>query len=528
MLALLLLGFGFSCLPAEASDAPWWEDAVFYEIFVRSFQDSNGDGIGDLQGLIDRLDYLNDGDPETADDLGVTALWLMPICESPSYHGYDVTDYYAVEPDYGTMEDFRELLNEAHERGIRVIVDLVLNHTSSEHPWFLSSNRTASAYRDWYIWEASDPGFLGPWGQPVWHWTTSGYYFGLFWSGMPDLNYRTPEVTAQMYDVIRFWLDDVGVDGFRLDAVKHLIETGEIQENTPETHIWLKGMRSVAGDVNEEALLVGEVWADPEAILPYLDDELDLCFEFSLAEAILAAVASGAPEGLSSALEDVLEIYGDRPVATFLANHDQDRVMSRLGDDAEAAKLCASLLLTLPGTPFLYYGEEVGMAGAGPHERIRTPMQWSSELYAGFSQTTPWEPLANGSTTANVATQAEDAGSLLSHYRLLIGQRQAIDALHSGDFALIDTGSRSDQLFSFVRWSGDQIAIVVANLSWDEARPIFVDLPEGLLPMGQTVASDLLDGRLARFDLMRSGARVQLPATAARTVRVLLIGGDEA
>ncbi|UCF10568.1 MAG: alpha-amylase [Candidatus Bipolaricaulota bacterium] len=528
LLAAFLSVLVLAALAAHGSARSWWEDAVFYEIFVRSFYDSDGDGIGDLDGLIEKLDYLNDGDPTTGDDLGVNALWLMPICESPSYHGYDVVDYYSVEPDYGDLSTFRRLLDEAHARGIRVIVDLVLNHSSSKHPWFLSAKRRASAYRDWYLWESRDPGFLGPWGQTVWHWTLNGYYYGLFWGGMPDLNYRNPEVTAEMHDVIRFWLDDVGVDGFRLDAVKHLIEDGAQQENTPETHRWLQEMRGVVHAANAEALLVGEVWDEPEAIAPYLDDGLDLCFEFSLAEAMLSSVASGSPDRLVSAMARVGTVYEGRSVATFLANHDQDRVMSRLGEDVEAAKLCAALLLTLPGTPFLYYGEEIGMVGAGPHERIRTPMQWSSGAHAGFSPTAPWEPLAEGHATVNVEAQSDHEASLLSRYRELIGHRLATAALRSPEIALLDTGARSDQIVSYVRWTGDQTVIVVANLSWEEARPIFVSLPGGLLSTGPTVAIDLLDARGARIELMRSGERLRLPATDARTVRILLIDGDEA
>ena len=203
--------------PADA----WWNDTVFYEVFVRSFQDSDGDGIGDLQGLIDRLDYLNDGDPATASDLGVTGIWLMPVAQSPSYHGYVTADYYTVEQDYGSNEGFQRLIDEAHRRGIKVLVDLVLNHTSIEHPWFIdSASGPDSDKRDWYIWRPSDDGSRAPWvgGGPVWHKQGDAYYFGLFWEGMPDLNYRNPEVTAEMQNAARFWLEEMGVDGFRLDA----------------------------------------------------------------------------------------------------------------------------------------------------------------------------------------------------------------------------------------------------------------------------------------------------------------------
>jgi len=249
--------------PAGTAVGPfWWNDSVFYEIFVHSFYDSDGDGIGDLNGLVEKLDYLNDGDPATTDDLGITGLWLMPIAQSPSYHGYDVADYCAVDDEYGTNEDFRRLVDEVHRRGIRVIIDLVLNHTSSKHPWFQSARDDVnSPYRDFYIWSEQDPGYKGPWGAQAWHRSATGYYYGVFWEGMPDLNYDNPAVTAEMEEVIRFWLEDMGADGFRLDAVKHLIEEDRSQENTPATHEWLRGFYVFYKETNPDAMTVGEVWS---------------------------------------------------------------------------------------------------------------------------------------------------------------------------------------------------------------------------------------------------------------------------
>lgn len=221
---------------------PWWNERVFYEVFVRSFKDSNSDGIGDLRGLIEKLDYLNDGDPATSDDLGVTGIWLMPVAESPSYHGYDVTDYRTIEKDYGSNADFKELIEQAHQRGMVVIVDMVMNHTSSEHPWFIKASIPGSKTENWYIWSPTDPGYMSPWDSPVWHRGRGGdaenmrtfhaltdYYYGLFWEGMPDLNYNNGAVTEKMFDILRYWLDEMGADGFRLDAVRHLIEDGGIQ-----------------------------------------------------------------------------------------------------------------------------------------------------------------------------------------------------------------------------------------------------------------------------------------------------------
>ena len=232
-------------IPEGIDNILWWEDDVFYEIFVRSFNDSDGDGIGDFNGIIEKLDYLNDGDPGTNTDLGVSGLWLMPIHPSTSYHGYDVIDYYAVNPEYGTMEDFNRLLDEAHKRGIRVIIDLVLNHTSVDHPWFRAAQDPMSEYRDWYVWSDTEPSGSG------WHASDHGYYFGIFWEGMPDLNYEHPPVTEQMHDVARYWLQDIGVDGFRLDAAKHLIEDGMIQTHTDATHEWYKDFRHVYKDLNQ-------------------------------------------------------------------------------------------------------------------------------------------------------------------------------------------------------------------------------------------------------------------------------------
>ena len=217
----------------------WWNDRVFYEIFVRSFRDSDGYGIGDLQGVIDRLDYLNDGNAATTDDLGLTGFWLMPPAEAHSYHGYDVTNYYAVEQDYGTIEDMKRLINAAHERGIAVIVDMVMNHSSSRHPWIVASRLGEQPYTDWYIWSDERPGYVGLWGAVAWHPAGGRYYYGVFWAGMPDFNYMNSDMTQEMYDIATFWLQDIGVDGFRLDAIKHIIEVGERQENTSETRQWL-------------------------------------------------------------------------------------------------------------------------------------------------------------------------------------------------------------------------------------------------------------------------------------------------
>lgn len=274
----------------------WWNDAVFYEIFVRSFYDSDGNGKGDFQGLIEKLDYLNDGDPATNSDLGITGIWLMPINQSPSYHGYDVTDYRTVESDYGSNEDFKEFIAEAHKRGINVIIDYVMNHSSSEHPWFQDSKSTGSDKRDWYRWSATNPGYSGPWGQDVWHSSSGAYYYGIFWSGMPDLNYETQVVKDEMFDIARFWLEDMGTDGFRLDAVKYIIENGSELEDTEETFQFWRDFRAYYKSVNPNAFAVGEAWTSTDIVRNYVEnDGLDYCFEFDLANAIINALEMETP-----------------------------------------------------------------------------------------------------------------------------------------------------------------------------------------------------------------------------------------
>ena len=452
-------------VPAIPADLPWWNDRVFYEVFVRSFHDSDGDGIGDLRGLIEQLDYLNDGDPTTTDDLGVTGLWLMPIAESPSYHGYDVTDYERIEADYGTNQDFQDLMAAAHARGIVVIVDLVLNHTSSEHPWFLASEAGDPAFADWYEWSDSDPGVFAPWGSPAWHQAADGrYYYSIFWEGMPDLNYNTPAVTEEMYRVIRFWLEDMGVDGFRLDAIKHLFERGSQVQDLPETLAWLEDFHSYVRSLNPDALTVGEVWSPTPIVAMYAGDRVDIAFEFDLATAILQAVQTGNGLRLREVQRVVLDSYAPGQYAAFLTNHDQDRVLNTLHGDEGAARVAATLLLTNPGVPFIYYGEEVGMSGAKPDERIRTPMAWNDDrVRAGFTTGIPWERLADGYRTHNVALEASDPDSLLNHYAALIALRAAYPALRTGSMQLLPTGS--DGVYSFLRCGEDEAVLVLVNLS---------------------------------------------------------------
>lgn len=481
-------------LPQGSAGLPWWNDTVFYEIFVRSFYDSNADGVGDFNGLTQKLDYLNDGNPNTSNDLGVTGLWLMPIHPSPSYHGYDVTDYFTTNPQYGSLEDFKQFLNAAHHRGIRVIIDLVLNHTSSQHPWFKNAQDPTSPYRDWYVWSPNEPGGAG------WHTSSNGYYFGHFDVGMPDLNYANPDVTEQMYAVARFWLQDVGVDGFRLDAAKHLIEQGAVTSNSDATHTWFQKFRPYYKDLSSQALTIGEVWESSVLVNKYLGgNELDLAFDFDLAQAfVLSARVGKAEQTIDILARDTKLFRFDTPTgplpfqfATFLTNHDQARVMTHLANSAEKGKIAASLLLTTPGVPFIYYGEEIGMLGKKPDELIRTPMQWSNAVNSGFSSNTPWETLNPDFPDKNVAAQVKDPNSLLAHYRSLIHLRNNHLALRTGSYLPVQACASNVIAYLRTTPSPTENILVLINLSADSVPNCAVSLSEGPLS-GKNTAVPLL------------------------------------
>ncbi|MBP7149130.1 MAG: DUF3459 domain-containing protein [Acidobacteria bacterium] len=464
---------------AAAADPPWqleWaRGAVFYEVFVRSFADSDGDGIGDLRGLAAKLDYLNDGRPGQGSDLEVDGLWLMPVFASPSYHGYDVTDYRQVNPDYGSEADLRRLCEEAHRRGLKVIVDLMINHTSDRHPWFLDSRGgPSSPKRDWYIWRADDPGWTQPWGgqNRTWHPYRGEYYYGLFWSGMPDLNFRNPEVRREVEQIAEFWLAR-GVDGFRLDAARHIVEAGpgQGQAGSAETHAYWREFSRFVRRTNPRALLVGEVWSDPATVAEYFGstdtlpggDELPMNFDFDLAGAIVEAAKGGTAEPVRGSLERVAAVYPPGVLdAPFLTNHDMVRVATQLANDAARLRSAAAVLLTVPGTPFVYYGEEVGMQN-GPERRDedkRMPMAWDGSPTGGFTSGVPWHPLAPGHAEANVAAHAGPE-SLLARYRALIRARHGSAALRAGSLALLDAPAG---VLAFVREAGSERVLVAHNL----------------------------------------------------------------
>ena len=469
---------------APADTIPWWTDRVFYEVFVRSFADSDGDGIGDLAGLTARLDELNDGDPSTTTDLGVTALWLMPVAASPSYHGYDVTDYLKVEPDYGTNDDFKALIAAAHDRGMEIIVDLVINHTSVEHPWFQEASQRGSAREDWYLWADEHPGFGGPSGRPVWHANGDRWYYGYFWEGMPDLNVANPDVTAELDRIATFWLAEMGASGFRLDAARHLIEDGATLENTPATFAWLEGFRARTQATEPEALVLGEVWDATSNAARYVrEGALDLTFDFGLASQILSAVRFGDPGSLGIVQSEVSAAYPVGGYAAFLTNHDQDRTFDVLQRDIPSAKQAATLLLTNPGIPFIYYGEEIGLRGRKPDEKIRTPMPWTAEAPGyGFTDGVPWAAMAEDVATTNVASETGDPDSLLSHYRSLIALRAAHPALGvTGSLTPLESSVKG--VYAVLRHdaaTGESI-VVISNLSKEPVTDIRLSLLDGPL-----------------------------------------------
>jgi alpha-glucosidase len=450
----------------------WWQQEVIYQIYPRSFQDSNGDGVGDLPGIIRRLDYLQ--------WLGVGAIWISPIYPSPmADFGYDISDYTDIHPLFGSMADFDRLLEETHERGLKLIMDLVPNHTSDQHRWFLESRSSRdNPKRDWYIWHDPAPGggppnnWLSVFGGGAWEWDepTQQYYYHAFLKEQPDLNWRNPEVQEAMLDVMRFWFDK-GVDGFRVDVMWHMVqdehfrdnppnpdyEPGELPYNRllpvfstdqPEVHDVVARMREVS-DQYDERVLIGEIYLPIGKLVAYYGRDLGgahLPFNFQLLESEWDAAELYAM---------INEYEGALPLGGWpnwvLGNHDKSRIASRIG--TAQARVAAMLLLTLRGTPTMYYGEELGMHDVSiPPERVqdpqgknmpelelsrdpyRTPMQWDSSPNAGFTDGAPWLPLADDAEHVNVERQRDEPGSMLSLYRRLLEIRRSEPALNVGDY----------------------------------------------------------------------------------------------
>jgi len=509
----------------DAEGHPWWQHAVFYEIYPRSFADSNNDGIGDLRGITSKLDYLK--------ELGVDAIWITPCFPSPQVDfGYDVSDYEAIDPMYGTMKDFDQLLNEAKKRNIRIILDFVVNHTSDQHKWFLDSESSkTSEHRDWYIWrDGGGPGrppnnWLSTFGLSAWKFDpkTDQYYYHYFYPEQPDLNWRNPAVEKAMLEVTRFWYKR-GVAGFRLDAVDTLFEDPKLADNPvipgtdkfgrpkmeekynkklPEVHEVMRKLRSVADQYG--SVLIGETWTtDVSELREYYgskNDELQLPMDLMMTDF----------KGLSAEKYrkhiEAVDAGGGWPTYV-ITNHDIVRSYTRYADDMhndDIAKLMAAFYLTLRGTAIMYYGEEIGMENNDPKSKAdvqdpigklgwplekgrdgeRTPMQWNDRENAGFSKTKPWLPVPASAKTHNVASEMEDPNSVLSFYRQLLVLRHKESALLEGNLVVLN--ENDPNVLTYLRRYKDETILVALNMSASEQKVRFDLSPLGFVSARLTV-----------------------------------------
>jgi alpha-glucosidase len=480
----------------------WWKHGVIYQIYPRSFQDTNADGIGDLNGIIQRLDYLQ--------DLGIDGIWLSPIMPSPDADfGYDVSDYHTIDPKYGNLQDFDRLLKEAHKRGIHILMDLVLNHTSDQHRWFQESRMSrTNPYHDWYIWRDASPDGSAPnnwksaFGGPAWEFDEKRgqYYLHLFTKEQPDLNWRNPDVRAAMLDIFRYWLDK-GVDGFRLDVFNAWYKDAELRDNPrlpglhrrpfesyahiydvsqPEMIPALQDIRKIM-DAYPDRYVVGETFlADSAHARTYIgEDRLHAGFDYAYANSPFSARAFG------KAIQYWDSLHEDQAWPNyFLNNHDTPRSSTRYAganDDARL-KLLAAMHLTVRGTPYLYYGEEIGMRDVSltraqlkdpvgrrywpfnkGRDGCRSPMQWDARAFAGFSTAETWLPVHSNYKVRNVANQAAAPASLLNFYKSLIALRRQRPALHAGKLNMVDAGN--DSLLVYKRATSEETMLVVLNFS---------------------------------------------------------------
>lgn len=438
----------FGCSKQTVAHDENYNGRVFYEIFVRAFNDSNKDGIGDLKGVTEKLDYLK--------GLGIKGIWLMPINESPSYHGYDVSDYYKINPDYGTVEDFKELIKEAHKRDIKVEMDMVINHTSTENEWFKEASADPnSKYRDYYIWTKDGEKAKETSAISAAPWTPLGdsYYYSLFWSGMPDLNYDNKAVRDEMKKVAKYYLD-MDVDGFRLDAAKWIYN--EDGKNID----WWQEYNKYVKSIKKDAVLVGEVWDNNSNVVAPYYKALDSCFNFSMADALVKGISNGAISNFMFSANFAYESYKkenknfiDSP---FLSNHDMNRAMDSF-QNIDEAKQAAAILLTLPGAPYVYYGEETGMTGIKPDEQIRQPFIWDNK---DITKNTSWEKSDNDINKVAVSVQQKDKNSLLNFYKTLINLRNNNSALKLGGFK--DLKAKNDTVVAYKRsYKGEEVYIYV-------------------------------------------------------------------
>ena len=508
-------------------DPLWYKDAVIYEVYVRGFYDSNADGIGDFRGLTTKLDYLA--------WLGVDCLWLLPMYQSPLRDGgYDISDYYAILPEYGTLEDFKAFLSAAHARGIRVITDLVVNHTSDQHPWFQAARSDPnSPKRNWYVWSDTADRYkeariiFTDTEKSNWTWdeTAQSFFWHRFFSHQPDLNYDNPEVQQAMFDVVDFWLE-LGVDGFRVDAVPYLYEReGTNCENLPETHAFLKRLRAHVAARFPNALLLAEANQWPEDVVEYFGDgdEFQMNYHFPIMPRLFMALRQEDRRPIVEILERTPAIPENCQWGMFLRNHDEltlemvtdeerdylyneyakdrrmrlnlgirRRLAPLLDNSRLKIKLLHSLLFSLPGSPFLYYGDEIGMGDnifLGDRDGVRTPMQWSSDRNAGFSLADPeqlyFPAITNpvyGYQSVNVEAQRRYDSSLLYWMRTIIQLRQRHHVFGRGTMEFVKPENR--KIFAFTRTYEDETVLCIFNLS-QSAQPVELDLQqyEGATPV---------------------------------------------
>ena len=430
-------------LPVASQQPLWLRDAVGYQVWVRSFADSDGDGAGDLRGLRKRLDYLNDGKPG-GDDLGVDVLWLSPIFPSPSDHGYDATDYRSINPDYGDAAEFKALIDAAHQRGIKVVLDLVLNHCSRQHPWFQeAASSPDSAKRAWFSWRDSDPGWTQPWGKAkTWHKLTEGqWYYGLFWQGMPDLNVAHAPVTKTLQDIAVFWAEQ-GVDGYRLDAARYLVETGPGpgQVDTEATHEFWRGLRKRLDALRPGIALLGEVWTKTQTVATYLKgDELHGAFDFDGCAGLRKGIELSSPSMWRSALCKSAEAHGGHWVR-FAGNHDMARLADIASTLSQRKRALATVLLS-PGVPWIYQGDELGLPSGsqGGDRRYRLPMPWTDEGPSyGFTTTKPWMTMPTKYGPLAVSRQLNEPTSLLRLVMQAVAIRKSIPSITNKPASILE------------------------------------------------------------------------------------------
>ena len=462
----------------KSQSLPNWPYGVKYEIFVMSFADGDGNGKGDFKGLTTKLDYLK--------DLGINGIWLMPIMPSDTYHKYHVIDYKGIDPDYGTLADFKMFIDEAHKRNIRVITDFVINHTGNLHPWFLDAQKgESSPYRDYYVWAKKDSirsqmfkkttsfdsDNIRKW-HPVNGDTLSEHYYGYFNGLCPDLNLDNPKVREEILEIANFWLNEVKVDGFRMDAARHIF----LDERATDNHNFWVWFREEMEKIKPDVYLVGEVWSDAKTVAPYLKG-LPSLFNFEIGYAISEVAASGIDTiGLVKKYKDISDYYKSVTTefldATFIKNHDQTRLLTELKGNQKKARIAASLLLTLPGTPYLYYGEEIGMLGDklktyedffGPDAYVREPFIWDSTGQDPLQ--TSWEKpeFSTDSTVVPAEVQQGDPESLLTFYKKLITHRNSSKALTYGDIDY--SGLNVSEVVSFTRNYENESELVLHNIS---------------------------------------------------------------